>query len=135
MGGDIYTIIRGVYSRLMAPRPSGNETYGVWITAREAAMVQAERRRRGVRYLSTVVDEALRDLLVGADPGTRPLPVPPTGGEPLVAKCYQLRPATIALLQETARRHGFQARQIVRAAIHEMERRARSGQGPTQTGR
>jgi len=132
----IYTIAHVLYPRPMPARPSGNVKYGVSITVREATVLEAERRRRGVRYLSAVMHAALRELLEGADFERRPLPLPTSRGEPMVAKKFQLPPGTIASVKETARLHRYTEQQIVRAAIYEMERRAESsGQGPTQTGR
>jgi len=135
MRATVYNVARGVYSRAMSAPRSRNPHFGTQVTAREAAVLEAERRRRGERYLSTVLDEALVELLTGRDFVADPLPLPSLRGERLVSKGYHLRPETLGLVRDVMAAHAYEAQQIVRAAIHDLERRtAAAGQGPTQTG-
>jgi len=135
MWAHIYSMGLGVYPAPMAPARSPNLKYGVSITAREATVLEEARRRRHARYLSAVMDAALRELLAGEPFGERPLEVPSAAGEEMVAKKFQLPPATIRAVKDTARLHRFTEQHIVRAAIYRLERAAAGAQGPTQTGR
>ena len=135
MPGDIYSMARVLYSLVMPPARTGKCSYTTQLSRRDVDFVEAERARRGERHVSAVVEAALRGLLTAPGFGTDPLPVPSTINESLVAVTYRLSPGTVDLVRQASKDHGYQGRQIVRAAIHALQRRAAGDQGPTQTGR
>src|SRR3954452_16448155 len=119
----------------MPPERTGNVSYSTKVSRSEADAVEAERARQGQRSVSSVVETALRELLADPGFGTAPLAVPPTRGEDLVDVSYRLSSELVGLVREARCAHRFTIQQMVRAAIHAIERRAAGAQGPTQTGR
>ena len=108
------------------------------VTVREATVAGGGATRRGERYLSAVLDAALRRA---AGPGAD-FERPPAAAAVAraasrwFAKNFQLRPGTIGSVQETARLHRLhrRSRSCAPRSTSWSAAPAAAGQGPTQTG-
>jgi hypothetical protein len=119
----------------MPPERTGNVSYSTKVSSSEVDAVETERVRQGQRSVSAVVEGALRELLADPAFGTAPLAVPPALGGDLVDVSYRLSPEVVGLMREAKAAYRFTMQQMVRAAIHALEKRAAGDQGPTRTGR
>ena len=106
------------------PARSPNIHFSTLLTPLEIEAVEAEARERNAT-LSEVVDDAVTALL--SDPGWREtgLTVPPLASQKVIQRGYRLTPATLSLLDEAKREHGFEYRHVIRAALAPLVRKRR----------
>lgn len=132
MPTGIYGVAGGFYDRTMRKSLVHNTNLSTLLTRSDEAVLHRLKDRGPGRTVSAALDRALDDFLRRPELAVS-VPVFSRAGETTVNRNYRIAVATRIALNDIARTHDYQIRDLVRAAIR-WAGESGATQGPTQTG-